>query len=149
MNAETPGAGRQWLLFVYDSLMSGEPEHALLKEASPLGPAATEAGFDLVELGTQAALVAGGSTAVRGELYSLAASTLASIDIHKGHPLRYQRQRIKLEDGREVESYVIASNQARGLRRIRSGDWRSRFAPAARSGAESAWRRFARERGGR
>ena len=147
----------EYLLFVYGTLMSEEPEHARLAGpagggpqtpgARLLGAIATEATFDLVDLGVEPALVAGGTTAVRGELYAVTAAQLAAVDVHHGHPLRYRRAAIRLEDGRVVEAHLLAADQTRGRRRIRGGDWKARLTPRVGAGADLAWSRFARERG--
>jgi gamma-glutamylcyclotransferase (GGCT)/AIG2-like uncharacterized protein YtfP len=147
-----PGAALppEYLLFVYGVMMSGEPEHARLAGARPLGPAATEPAFDLVDLGVEPALVPGGTTRVIGELYALSPAQLAAVDVHHGHPLRYRRSAVRLDDGRVVEAHQLAPDQTRGRRRLRTGDWRSRLAPrgpATPPGSEHAWSRFARERG--
>lgn len=141
-----PGEGREFLLFVCDALMSGQAEHARLEGARAVGPAKTEASFDLVDLGAQAALVPGGTTAVLGEVYALGPALLASIDVHKGHPVLHKRRRIRLDDGREVEAYTLNANQAVGRRRIRSGDFRAHVAPAAPPPRDGAWSRWARRR---
>jgi gamma-glutamylaminecyclotransferase len=147
VSATTPGGEREFLLFVYDALMAGEAEHARLDGARALGPAATEPRFDLVDLGAQAAaLIPGGTTSVRGEVYALGAKLLASIDVHRGHPLRYRREGIRLEDGRAVEAYAIDPDQARGRRRIRGGDWRAHVAPAPTAQRDGAWSRWAKGR---
>jgi gamma-glutamylcyclotransferase (GGCT)/AIG2-like uncharacterized protein YtfP len=123
------------LLFAYDSLLKGEPEHDLLAAARPLGPARTEAGYQLVELGPTGGLLRGGTGDVGGELYAVDRATLAAIDVRRGHPLAHHRGTIRLSDGREAEAYLLADDQARGRRRVRSGDWRARFA-SPRAGAE-------------
>jgi hypothetical protein len=51
VSTPSSGAGREFLLFVYDSLMSGLSEHARLAGARAVGPATTEPRFDLVDLG--------------------------------------------------------------------------------------------------
>ena len=136
----------EYLLFVYGAFLPGEPHHARLAEARALGPAETEPAWDLVDLGAEPALVPGGTTAVKGEVYALTPAQLAAIDVHHGHPLRYQRVTIRLTDGRLVEAHQLAPDQARGRRRIRTGDWRTRLAPRAVED-DKVWSRFARERG--
>lgn len=136
----------EYLLFVYGTLLPGEPEHARLEGARPLGPAETEPTFDLVDLGPEPALVPGGTIAVRGEVYALTPAQLAAVDVHHGHPLKYRRSSIRLADGRVVEAHQLAPDQARGRRRIRSGDWKGRLAPRA-AADDLAWSRFARNRG--
>lgn len=136
----------EFLLFVYGPMLSGEPDHERVAGARSLGPAVTEATFDLVDLGTEAALVPGGTTAVHGEVYALSPAQLAAVDVHHGHPLRYRRGAIKLADGRVVEAHQLAADQARGRRRIRGGDWKARLAPRAPAPEERPWSRFARMR---
>jgi gamma-glutamylcyclotransferase (GGCT)/AIG2-like uncharacterized protein YtfP len=140
-------SGKEFLLFVYGPMMSGEPEHGRLDGARALGPAETEPAFDLVDLGGEPALVAGGTTSVRGELYALTPSQLAAIDVHHGHPLRYRRGPIQLGDGRVVEAHQLAPDQTRGRRRIRGGDWKARLSQRAPAREDFAWSRFAQQRG--
>lgn len=146
MSAAGPGGRREYLLFVYDAWMSGQTEAARLSGARALGPATTGPGFDLVDLGTQIALVPGGATAVRGEVYAMEPAMLASLDVEKGHPLRYRRIRIRLDDDREVEAYTLDADQVRGKRRIKSGDYRTHVTPAAPERAGSAWSKWAKGR---
>ncbi len=121
MSAGTNGKTR---VFVYGTLLSGEPNHRLLASAARVGEARTEPAFDLVSLGAFPAMVAGGRTAVAGEVYEVDAATLADLDRLEGHPRFYQRRRIRLEDGGEVLAYVFTSEQARGRPAIASGNWR-------------------------
>lgn len=131
-NAAQPG---EHLLFVCDALLSGEPDHGLLAGARPLGAARTEPGHQIVDLGQTGALVRGGHGDVAGELYAVDRVTLAAIDVRRGHPLTHQRGPIRLSDGRTAEAYFVRDDQARGRRRVRSGDWRGRFA-APRGGTD-------------
>jgi gamma-glutamylcyclotransferase (GGCT)/AIG2-like uncharacterized protein YtfP len=117
---------REFVLFVYDSLMSGEDQHGQLAAARSLGEATTAPEYELVDLGATGALLAGGTAAVSGELYALEAAALAAIDVQKGHPVLHRRAAIRLADGREAQAYLLSSDQAAGRRRIRSGDWRRR-----------------------
>jgi gamma-glutamylcyclotransferase (GGCT)/AIG2-like uncharacterized protein YtfP len=146
MSATAPGGRREYLLFVYDAWMSGMPGATRLAGARPLGAATTAPQFDLVDLGAEVALVPGGTTAVRGELYALEPATLAPLDVEKGHPLRFKRIRIQLEDGRDVDAYTLDADQVRGRRRIRSGDLRAHQTPAAPERAGSAWSKWAKGR---
>jgi gamma-glutamylcyclotransferase (GGCT)/AIG2-like uncharacterized protein YtfP len=142
----TPSAPpRHAVLFVYGTLLRGEPGHALLDGASALGSAKTPPAFDLYDLGPYPALVAGGSVAVMGEVYEVTLHSLAAIDIHEEVPRLFQRATIELEDGRHAQAYVLDRDRVRGRRRIRSGDWRARFrvdrAPSARDSRLVAWLR--------
>jgi gamma-glutamylcyclotransferase (GGCT)/AIG2-like uncharacterized protein YtfP len=118
-------------IFVYGTLLAGEPNHRLLARATFVGPAVTEAVFSLVDLGPFPALVAGGVGAVSGEVYEVDAPTLARLDILEGHPRLYRRTRIALEGGATAQSYLLALEQVAGRPVIGSGSWR------ARQGAES------------
>lgn len=137
--------GADYLVFVYGTMLSGETSHGLLASGKPLGPARTAAAFELVDLGPYPGMIAGGRTAIVGELYSIDVATLATLDRHEGHPILFRRGAIALDDGREVHAYLLEPDQARGRRRIRSGDWRGRF---AKPGSEDAlaWRQWAKAR---
>ena len=113
------------LLFVYGTLRAGEPSHHLLAAAPCLAEASTDRAFELVSLGDYPAMVAGGRTAVVGELYQVDAEILARLDAFEDHPHLYRRQPIALADGRAVEAYLLPRARARGLPRIPSGDWRA------------------------
>jgi len=117
---------REFMVFVCDSLMRGESQHELLAEARLVGEVRTKPAFHLVDLGASGALLTGGTSAVVGELYALGRVTLAALDVHKGHPILHQRCPLELEDGREADAYFISLDQSRGLRRVRTGDWKNR-----------------------
>ena len=111
-------------VFVYGTLLSGEPNHPLLAAAELIGEARTEPTFDLVSLGTFPAMVSGGRTAIVGEIYWIDSATLAALDRLEGHPSFYRRRPVRLDDGEEVLTYLLTPGQARGRPRITSGDWR-------------------------
>jgi gamma-glutamylcyclotransferase (GGCT)/AIG2-like uncharacterized protein YtfP len=117
-------------MFFYGMLLPGERDHALLASAQPLGPALTEAVYQLVELNVYAALVPDGRVAVHGELYAVDLETRRKIDVSRQVPILFQRAKIRLADGSEAETYLMSTEQVRGKRRLAHGDWRNRFAPA-------------------
>lgn len=132
-------------LFVYGTLLTGERDHALLRDAEPLGPAVTRPLYSLFEAGVYAALAAGGSTAVRGELYLVARETVLAIDVAREVPVLFQRARVSLEDATDADAYVMPRENVRGMRRLRRGNWLERF----QSNVErepSAWSSWARAR---
>jgi gamma-glutamylcyclotransferase (GGCT)/AIG2-like uncharacterized protein YtfP len=132
-------------LFVYGTLLAGERDHALLRDSEPLGPAITRPIYNLFEAGFYAAMVSGGSTAVRGELYLVTLETLLAIDIAREVPVLFQRTRVDLDDATEAEAYVMSQEHVRGQRRLHRGNWLERF----RSNVErqpSAWSDWARAR---
>ena len=138
-------ASTAYVLFVYGTLLRGESGHALLDGATAIGPATTRPDFELFDLGPYPALVAGGETAIAGELYELPVAMLAAIDVHEQVPILFKRRRIELQDGRIADAYLLDPDQVRGRRRIRSGDWRTRFrvetAPGPRDSAMVQWAR--------
>ena len=121
MNDTTNGMAR---VFVYGTLLSGEPNHRVLADAELLGEASTEPAFHLVDLGAFPALVPGGKTAVAGEVYKVDNATLDRLDRLEGHPRFYRREPITLDSGQEALAYMQAIEQIRGQPRITGGDWR-------------------------
>ena len=111
-------------VFVYGTLLRGEPNHRLLAGSPLVGEARTEPAFELVSLGPYPALVGGGATSVKGEIYEVDMATLAALDRLEGHPSFYQQKRIRLESGEEALAYLLPKDQANGRPRIESGDWR-------------------------
>lgn len=112
-------------MFVYGTLLAGEPNHALLSRARHAGAARTRPEFELVDLGAFPAMVAGGATAVVGEVYEVDAGTLAALDRLEGHPEFYRREPVDLEGGERALTYLLDAAQAAGAPRIASGDWRA------------------------
>lgn len=110
-------------VFVYGTLRGGESNHHLLGQSAPVAFTRTEAAYELVSLGAYPAMLAGGTTAVVGEVYEVDPFTLARLDELEEHPHFYQRQTIRLENGEEVMAYLLPPEQARGRTPISSGDW--------------------------
>ena len=129
------------ILFVYGSLMRGQPAHGLVAAAPFLGPARTAPCFHLVDLGPYPGLVDGGTMAVEGELYAIPPRLLPHIDAFEGHPRHYRRRPIPLAGGRHAHAYVLTRRPTHACivpvphwptwlrRRRRDGDGRD---PAAR-----------------
>jgi gamma-glutamylaminecyclotransferase len=113
------------LLFVYGTLLPGEPSHALLASSENAGPACTSASFELGDCGEYPALCRGGTSAVLGELYWIADATLAMLDEFEGHPHLFRRSRIALADGRDAEAYLAGPGAPAPLVSIPGGDWRA------------------------
>lgn len=115
-------------LFVYGTLMRGEPNHRLLSRTRFLGAALTAPCFELADLGDTPGLVAGGRTAVAGELYAVGPRTLARLDRFEHHPFLYRRATIPLADGSPAEAYLMPPVAVAGCPVIAAGDWRRRRA---------------------
>lgn len=111
------------MVFVYGTLLRGEPNHDFLAPARLVRGARTEPSFELVSLGPFPAMVPGGEAAVVGEVYEVDAETLAALDRLEGHPDFYRREWIRLEGGGEVLAYMMAPARVLGRPRISGGDW--------------------------
>jgi len=120
----------QHLVFTYGTLLKGEVNHHLLVRARFVAEARTEPCFELFDLGPFPAMSADGETAVLGEVYAVDDATLARLDRLEGHPSFYQRTQIRLDDGLEVQTYLMDRARMRGRVRISSGDWRAHRARA-------------------
>lgn len=110
------------LLFVYGTLMRGEPAHGLLAGSPFLGAARTEPGHALVDLGAYPGLVREGSGQVSGECYAVTTADLERLDAYEDVPSEYVRGSVRLEDGREAQAYLLV--RADAAPRIASGSWR-------------------------
>ena len=122
-------------LFVYGSLRAGEPNHALLAGARPLGLALSTPRFELVDLGPYPALVRArpgrlGVTVV-GEIYEVSPRLLARLDAFEGVPELYVRAAIALVGGGRAEAYLMPRGRVTGRTRLASGDWCRRLAGPA------------------
>lgn len=113
-------------VFVYGTLLSGEANHYLLATATKLAEARTHAAFELYDLGSFPGLVAGGTTAIVGEIYEVDAPTLAALDRLEDHPVFYQRTEIVLDGGEEVWTYILPSEHVASCAVIASGSWKAR-----------------------
>lgn len=113
-------------VFVYGTLLAGEPNHPVLAGARHVANARTQPAFELRDLGPFPGLVSGGAHAVAGEVYEVDEATLAALDRLEGHPRFYRRTRIALDDGTKVETYLLSPEQVEGRPVIPSGNWRSR-----------------------
>ena len=119
-----PSAARPRILFVYGTLLSGEANHRLMAAAEPRGAACTGPAFELFDMGSFPALVAGGATAVAGELYLVHPPLLAELDAFEGHPHLYTRASVLLREG-EADAYLFGADQVRERAHIPGGDWRA------------------------
>jgi gamma-glutamylcyclotransferase (GGCT)/AIG2-like uncharacterized protein YtfP len=118
-------------VFVYGTLLEGEPNHRVLKGARLVRRAHTEPAFLLYDLGPFPALVDGGGLRVAGEVYEVDDGCLAALDRLEGHPRFYFRSSIVLDSGDLVEAYLLPRERLYGTHRlIRCGNWLKR--PGAR-----------------
>jgi gamma-glutamylaminecyclotransferase len=112
-------------IFTYGTLISGEPNHRVLRGSRCLGPACTPPRFKLVDLGAYPGMLADGNTSVVGEVYDVGDDVLAALDRLEGHPHLYKRAPIVLAGWRRAETYFFPPAPAKGRTVIESGDWRN------------------------
>jgi gamma-glutamylaminecyclotransferase len=110
------------LLFVYGTFRHGEPNHALLAGARPVGNATTAPKYSLRNHGESAGLARHGMQAVVGEVYAVDDSDLARLDRLAG-PGLYDRAEIELANGRVVFAYLIPDHHSRHCPEVPGGDW--------------------------
>lgn len=101
------------LLFVYGTLKRGCCNHHLLADQSYVGPAQTRTGFTLYDLGGYPGIVAAPEAAgVVGEVWSVDARGLSTLDVFEGVPAGlYRRESIPLQapyDRQQVDAYLYA-----------------------------------------
>jgi gamma-glutamylcyclotransferase (GGCT)/AIG2-like uncharacterized protein YtfP len=114
-------------VFVYGTLLSGEPNHDRLRGARLIASTRTESRYTLLSLGPYPALVEGGTTSVAGEVYDVDDELLRALDRFEGVPSLYRRVRIHLLGGSVADGYALPrSRSASGKkhRLIPGGDWR-------------------------
>jgi gamma-glutamylaminecyclotransferase len=112
-------------IFVYGTLLSGEPNHHILRGSRCLGEARTPPRFTLVELGAFPGIIAGGNSAVVGEVYEVDDVVLGALDRLESHPTLYRRAPIILAGWRRAETYFFPPARTKGRTVIESGDWRA------------------------
>ena len=113
-------------VFVYGNLLRGLPDHPHLGSARHVLDACTRPEFDLIDFGEFPALVQGGSTAVRGEVYAVDVAMLESLDELEDCPAYTCRGTVTLEDGSTALAYLMERDRTSGFGCVPDGDWRSR-----------------------
>jgi gamma-glutamylcyclotransferase (GGCT)/AIG2-like uncharacterized protein YtfP len=116
---------RAMLIFVYGTLRRGEPNHRELAGARFVATAQTAPVYDLVDLGAYPALLEGGVTAVRGELYEVDDGGVERLDDFEDVPALYDRKAVAIP-GSPALAYVMRRDIAGPAPVIASGDWRRR-----------------------
>ena len=111
-------------IFTYGTLLTGEPNHPVLRGSRCLGAAYTPPRFTLVDLGAYPGLLAQGTSNVVGELFEVDAEVLDALDRLEGHPTYYTRGPIILVGWQRAETYFFPTPRVAGRPIIDSGDWR-------------------------
>jgi gamma-glutamylaminecyclotransferase len=111
-------------VFVYGTLLSGEPNHARLRGARLVAATRTEPRYTLVSLGPYPALIEGGTTSVTGEVYDVDEALLSALDRFEGVPSLYRRTAVRLLGGGVAQAYALAGGGGKKAALIPGGDWR-------------------------
>ena len=111
-------------LFVYGTLMRGEPNAEALTGSTFIGAAATVATYRLVALAGYPGLLAGGDTSVKGELYLVDPQLLAAMDELEDCPALFRRAEVQLAEGGTASAYLASDPSVASAPTIPSGDWR-------------------------
>ncbi len=109
------------LVFVYGTLRRGEVNYHLLTGAEFCGVHRTRPRYRMLHLGTYPGVVAGGSTAIEGEVYRVDKRGLAHLDRLEAYPRLYNRKLIPTPWGRAWIYLYCGSRDSRV--RIPSGNW--------------------------
>ena len=79
---------------------------------------------DWSDLGPYPAVLEGGTTAVRGEVYEVDEERMAWLDAFEGHPEVYRRATVLLADGQQALAYLLEQKTlAEGCPEVEGGDW--------------------------
>ncbi len=119
------------VVFVYGTLLQGEPNHGRLADATFLGAATTRAEFVMVDCGPYPALVPtdAGGVRVVGEVFAVDDRGLDRLDELEDAPRLYQRVATEFvwsdADGGGT-GWVYVQPAVAGRTTIPSGDWRRR-----------------------
>jgi gamma-glutamylcyclotransferase (GGCT)/AIG2-like uncharacterized protein YtfP len=111
-------------VFVYGTLLSGEPNHDRLRGARLVASVRTEPRYTLLSLGPYPALIEKGTTSVAGEVYEVDDDLLRALDRFEGVPGLYVRVPIHLLGGSVAHGYVLARARRKKHLPIPGGDWR-------------------------
>jgi gamma-glutamylaminecyclotransferase len=109
------------LVFVYGTLRRGEVNHYLLSGTEFCGVHLTRPRYRMLHLGTYPGVVAGGSSAIEGEIYRVDTKVLVKLDRLEAYPRLYTRKLIPTEWGRAWIYLYRGSRQSRSV--IPSGSW--------------------------
>lgn len=115
------------LVFVYGTLMMGEPNNHLLDDSAFLMGDETYPDYTMLDLGYFPGVVTGGTTTIKGEVYQVDADTLERLDQLESHPIFYRRTNIMLKSGRDASIYLLQKKYQDALYPcIPTGNWRTR-----------------------
>jgi gamma-glutamylcyclotransferase (GGCT)/AIG2-like uncharacterized protein YtfP len=121
-------------VFVYGTLLKGQGNHGLLKNATFLGKGKVIGKWDMYHLGGFPAIVRGNTiNPVIGEAYKVSEEELARLDILEGYvegreSNMYNRAMvdITLDNGEKIDGFVYymkIKKEGANWKKVRTGDW--------------------------
>ncbi len=125
-------ASQSHRVFVYGTLMKGEQHSEVLMKARFIGPSESLPEYELVQIDYYPAMIPGGATTIRGEVYEVDDEMLRKLDELEEVPVYYVRQSIALADGTSAHAYIMPRERVEGSSPIPSGYFRLRTAPPKR-----------------
>jgi|APSaa5957512576_1039674.scaffolds.fasta_scaffold03203_2 gamma-glutamylcyclotransferase (GGCT)/AIG2-like uncharacterized protein YtfP len=115
---------------VYGSLLSGLSNNHILGDSIYKGTFNTKEEYSMYSLGGFPAIVEGGHTSIKCEVYEVSTSTLLSLDRLEGydqqHPSRcfYNRKEIDTSFGK---AYIYLLDSMNNKEEVEDGDWRKYY----------------------
>ena len=110
-------------IFVYGTLRQSAQAHELLgQDAVFVQDAITLPSYTLYQIDWYPGLVEGGTTAVKGELWSIHSARWAYLDEYEDVPVDYVRKKIALVGGTHAYAYIYVGSLHEAVL-LTSGDW--------------------------
>ena len=110
-------------IFVYGTLRKSEQAHDLLgQDAVFIREAITLPSYTLYQIDWYPGLVEGGTTAVKGELWSIQTVHWTYLDEYEEVPVDYVRKKIPLVGGVYAYTYIYVGSLQEAVL-LTSGDW--------------------------
>lgn len=117
-------------VFLYGTLMKGERNNHLLKSSKFIKDIKTTPNFTMYSCTHFPAVIEGGNTSIKGELWWVTERDLIDLDRLESHPNFYVRKQIELENGEKVEAYILPIDILNGCigswKENVTGSWRAR-----------------------
>ena len=109
------------LVAVYGTLKHGCCNHSVLQEATFVGSFVTPPSYSMLNIGEYPALITGGSTAIRCEVYRVNQQHMVNLDALEDYPHLYTRRHIETPFG---QAWLYLWNQSpQGYPLINHGNW--------------------------
>ena len=115
------------IVFVYGTLKWGFGNHHLLEKAKFMGEYTTDKKYDMINLGAYPAVICGGKTAIKGELYLIDEEIEKRLDWLEGFPDHYKKTELNTPHGKAfMYIYPPSKNYEHVYSKdyVDSGEWK-------------------------